>query len=71
MEISSTPWIPDITDWWHHQEETHLKYMDLSKVARDIFSIIPHVVGVGARFSLGQDVFSWRQSKPTGETVRE
>jgi len=23
MEISSTFWMPDITDWWSHQEETH------------------------------------------------
>jgi len=23
MEISSTFWIPDITDWWRQQEETH------------------------------------------------
>jgi hypothetical protein len=40
-------------------------------VARDIFSIIPHGVGVEARFALGQDVIGWRQSKPTGETFRE
>jgi len=40
-------------------------------VARDIFSIIPHGVGVEASFSLGQDVISWRQSKTTGETLRE
>jgi len=23
MEISSTFWLPDITDWWRQQEETH------------------------------------------------
>jgi hypothetical protein len=23
MEISSTFWIPDITDWWRRQEKTH------------------------------------------------
>jgi hypothetical protein len=40
-------------------------------VARDIFSIIPHGVGVEASFSLGRDVISWRQSKTTGETLRE
>jgi len=70
-EISSTFGIPDITDWWRQQEETHSKYADLSNVARDISSIIPHVVGVEACFSLGQDVIGWRQSKTTGETVRE
>jgi len=71
MEFSSTFWIPDITDWWCQQEETHSKYADLSNVARDIFSIIPHGVGVEASFSLGRDVIGWRQSKTTGETHRE
>jgi len=71
MEISSTFWIPDITDWWRQQEETHSKYADLSNVARDIFSIIPHGVAVEASFSLGRDVIGWRQSKTTGETLRE
>jgi len=71
MEISSTFRIPDITDWWRQQEETHSKYSDLSNVALDIFSIIPHGVGVEARFSLGRDVIGWRQSKTTGETLHE
>jgi len=71
MEISSTFWKPDITDWWRQQEETHSKYADLSNVARDIFSIVPHGVGVEASFSLGQDVIGWRQSKTTGETLCE
>jgi len=71
MEISSTLWIPDITDWWQQQEKTHSKYANLCNVARDIFSIIPHGVAVEASFSLGRDVISWRQSKTTGETLRE
>jgi len=71
IEFSSTFWIPDITDWWRQQEETHSKYADLSNVARNIFSIIPHGVGVEASFSLGRDVIGWRQSKTTGETLRE
>jgi len=70
-EISSTFWIPDITDWWLQQKETHSKYADLSNVAHDIFSNIPHGVGVEASFSLGGDVVGWRQSKTTGETLRE
>jgi len=57
MEISSTFWIPDITNWWRQQEETHSKYADLYSVARDILSIIPHGVGVEGSFSLGRDVF--------------
>jgi len=71
MEFSSTFWIPDITDWWCQQEETHSKYADLSNVAPNIFSLIPHCVGVEASFSLGLDVIGWRQSKSTGETLRE
>jgi len=71
MVIGSTFWIPDITDWWHQQEEMHSKHADLSKVARDIFSIIPHGVGVEASFSPGWDVIGWRQSKTTGKTLRE
>jgi hypothetical protein len=46
-------------------------YDDLSNEAWDIFSIIPHGVGVEASVSLGRDVIGWRQSKTTGETVRE
>jgi hypothetical protein len=29
MEICSTGWILDITDWWHQQEDTHSKYDNL------------------------------------------
>jgi len=71
MGFSSTFWILDITDWWRQQEETHSKYADLSNVARDMLSMIPHGVGVEASFSLGRDVIGWRQSKTTGETLRE
>jgi len=71
MEIGSTFRLPDITDWWHQPEETHSKYTDLSNVARDIFPIIPHGVGVEVSFSLGRDGIGWRQSITTGETLRE
>jgi hypothetical protein len=71
MKISSTFWIPDITDWWRQHEETHSKYADLSNVARDIFSIIPSGVGVEASSSVGRDVIGWRQSKTTGETLHK
>jgi hypothetical protein len=71
MEMSRTFWIPDITDWWLKQEEMHSKYADLSNVARNIFSVIPHGVGVAVSFSLGRDVIGWRQSKTTGKTLRE
>jgi len=71
VEISRTFWLPDITDRWRQQDETHSMYADLSIVARDIFSIIPHGVAVEASFSLGRDVIGWRQSKTTGKTLRE
>jgi len=48
-----------------------LKYTDLSIVECNIFSIIPHGVGVEASFSLGRDLIGWRQSKTPGETLRE
>jgi len=71
MEIGSTLWIPDITDWWRQQEETHSKYADPSNVERDIFPTILHGVGVEASFSLGRNVIGWRQSKTTGETLQQ
>jgi hypothetical protein len=43
-EFINTLWILDITDWWHQQEETHSRNTNLSNVAGDIFSIIPHGV---------------------------
>jgi hypothetical protein len=70
MEVSSTFWLPDITDWLGQQEETHSNFADLSNVARDVSSIILHRLGVEASFSIVQDVI-WRgQSKTTGETLR-
>jgi len=71
VEISSTFWLLDITDWWCQQEETHSKYTDLSNVGRDIFSIIPYGVGVEASFSLRRGVIGQRQCKTPGETFRE
>jgi len=71
MEITREFWLLDITDWWWQQNETQLKYADLSNVACDIFSIIPHSVGVEATFSLGRDVIGWRQLKTTGETLHK
>jgi len=71
MEFSSTFWIPDITDGWRQQEETHTKYADLFNVVRDIFPIIPHGVGVEDSFSLGRKVIGWMHSKTTGETLHK
>jgi len=71
MEISSKFSLRDIPDWWHQQEETDWKYTNLSNAARDIFSIIPHAVGVEASFSFARDIIHWRQSKTTGGTLRK
>jgi len=70
LEISSKFWILDITDWWRQQEETHTNHGDLSNVACDILSIIPHGVRVEASASSGGDVIGWRQSKTTCEALR-
>jgi len=69
MEMSSTYWLPDITDWRCQQDETYSKNGNHSNVASDIFSIIPHAVGVAASFSLGRDEIGCRLSKTTGGTV--
>jgi len=71
IEIRSTFSFPDITDWKPQQEGMHSEYADLSHVARDIFSIIPHGVRVEASDSLGRDVIGLMLSKPKGETVRK
>jgi len=70
-EITSTFWLPDITDWWRHQEQTHSNFTYLTYVVHDIFPIIPHGVGVEASCSFGQDVICWRQSKTTGNALPE
>jgi hypothetical protein len=44
-------------------------YTELSNVAPDILTIIPHGVEVEARLSLAKDLISWRQSKPTHRTL--
>jgi hypothetical protein len=71
MEVSSAFWMPDITDWWRNQGILNTKYTDLDDVACEIFSIMPHGVGVEASFSLGRDVIGWKQSKTTGQTLSE
>jgi len=71
MEISSTFWLSDIPARWRQHQETRSKYADISNVARDKFSIIPHDVAVEASFSIGRDVIGWRQSKTTGGTLCE
>jgi len=64
MEISSTFWLPGITTWWQQQEDIHPKHADLSNVARGIFSIIPHSVGVEAIVPLGEVLLAGGNEKP-------
>jgi len=71
MESSSTFWLLDITDWSGQPQEIQSKNANLSKVACDILSLIPHGVGVEACFSIGRDVIGWSQSKTTGDTLHE
>jgi len=70
MESSSALRLPDITDWWRQQEQTHSKYAGLSNVAPFIYSTIPHGVRVEASFALGRDVIGWRHLQTTGKTHR-
>jgi len=71
MSISSAFCLPDIADWWRQQKEPPSKYTDLSNVARDILSIIPHGVGVEVSFSIGRDGIGRRQSGITGGNLHE
>jgi len=71
IEMGSIFQRPNFTDWWHQREETYSKYADLSNVAHNIFSIIPHGVRLEASYSLPHDIIGWRQSKTTGETLRK
>jgi len=71
MEISNTVWLPDITDWWRQQKEMHWKYADLSNLARNIHSVIPHGVWQEACLSHAQKVIGWREPKTTCETLWE
>jgi hypothetical protein len=61
IEMSSTFWIPEITNWWRQQRETHSEFAVHINDAQDIFSVIPHDVAVEASSSLGQNIISWRQ----------
>jgi hypothetical protein len=71
VEMSTPFWIPEITDWWHHQEDRHWRYADLSNVACNIFSIIRPGDGMDTHFSLGCVVIGWKPATATGETLRK
>ena len=69
-EMTAGFWKPDVAAYWLQQEENFGEYAVLARMARDIFSVIPHGVGVESSFSLGRDLIGWRQSSTNGETLR-
>jgi len=71
MQSSGTFWPLDITDWCRQQAEMHPTFTNLSNVAQDIFSIIPHIVGVKASLTLGQDQIGCRLRETTSNMYRE
>ena len=70
-EITASFWYPDVGGWWLKQETSMGEYRDLAKMARDIFSVMPHGVGVESSFCLGRDVIGWRQCRTTGVTLQQ
>jgi hypothetical protein len=71
MQSRSTFCIADITDWWYQYNETYSEYIDLSNLARNIFSNLPHGITVKVSFVIEQDSIRWGESTRTGGTLRE
>jgi len=69
MAISTTFWLPNLTNWWLQQDETQSKKADHFNVPWDVCAIIPHGVGVQASCSLGRHVIAYCGLNPTGETL--
>jgi len=70
-DVTGSFWSPSVAAWWKQQVNTASEYAPMAEMARDIFSVIPHGVGVEASFSLGRDVIGWRQSKTSGSTLQQ
>jgi hypothetical protein len=64
MENSSAFWLVDITDWWRQREEMNSKDTNLSVMVQNIFSIIPHGVGVRPVSPLGGKIVAGKSLKP-------
>ena len=48
-----------------------IKYLQrVEQMARDIFSCVPHGVGVESSFSIARNVISWKQSRMTANTLK-
>jgi len=69
MEISGTFWLPNISDRWPQPEKSQWNHASLSKVAGNIFSIIPCGITAEASVSHGLDIIGWRQSNTTDEML--
>jgi hypothetical protein len=64
-------WSASVAAWWKHQVTHVTEYAPLSQMARNIFAVMPHGVGVEASFSLGRDVIGWRQARTSGATLQQ
>ena len=69
QELTAAFWKPDVTAYWREQEDSCTQYAPLARMARDVFSVIPHGLGVEASFSLGRDVLGWRQCRTSGDML--
>jgi len=58
IEISSTFWLPDITDWWHQQEE-HTQSTPISPMWHTTYFLSYHIVS------------EWRPVFPLGESLSD
>lgn len=53
---------PDVLGWWREVERTEPSLKDLAAMARDVFSTVPHSVGVESSFSIARKAVGWQQS---------
>jgi len=65
MVIGSTFWIPDITDWWPQQEETHTQSTPISPIWHATYSLSYHMVSEwGPVFPLEKMLSAGGSQKP-------
>ena len=69
QQLTAAIWKPDVAAYCREQEVSCMEYAPLARMACDVFSVIPHGVGVEASFSLGRDVLGWRQCRTSGDTL--
>ena len=71
QELTAAFWKPDVAAYWQEHEDSCTEYAPLARMARDVFSVIPHGIGVEASFSLGCDVLGWRQCRTSGDMLQK